>query len=108
LNKLPGRVGDSPLLGCGTYADETGGVSCTGDGEAIIRVLLAKSALDFLRAGAEPQAAASQAVALLTEKTSSTGGLIIVDCQGRIGYARNTGHMPVCFMTNGGGFKLDS
>jgi len=41
--KLPGRVGDSPLIGCGCYADsEAGGVSCTGYGEAIMKVVLAK------------------------------------------------------------------
>src|SRR5713226_6036107 len=48
--KLPGRVGDSPLIGCGCYADsEVGGVSCTGYGEAIMKVVLAKTAADFLR-----------------------------------------------------------
>ena len=45
--KLPGRVGDSALIGCGTYAESSlGGVSCTGDGEAIIRVILARRALE--------------------------------------------------------------
>src|SRR5690242_2628953 len=48
--KLPGRVGDSPLIGCGCYADaEAGGVSCTGYGEAIMKVVLAKTAVEFLR-----------------------------------------------------------
>jgi beta-aspartyl-peptidase (threonine type) len=48
--KLPGRVGDSPLIGCGCYADsEAGGVSCTGYGEAIMKVVMAKMAADFLR-----------------------------------------------------------
>jgi beta-aspartyl-peptidase (threonine type) len=48
--KLPGRVGDSPLIGCGCYADiEAGGVSATGYGEAIMKVVLAKTATDFLR-----------------------------------------------------------
>src|SRR2546430_8770598 len=48
--KLPGRVGDSPLIGCGCYADsEAGGVSCTGYGEAIMKVVLAKSTVDLLR-----------------------------------------------------------
>ena len=47
--KLPGRVGDSPLIGCGCYADsETGAVSSTGYGEAIMKVVLAKTAADFL------------------------------------------------------------
>ena len=108
FNKLPGRVGDSPLLGCGTYADQYGGVSCTGDGEAIIRVLMAKTALDFLRSGLGPTEAANRAVTLLAEKTGSSAGLILVDRQGRVGYARNTQRMPVCFMTTGNGIKLDS
>ena len=48
--KLPGRVGDSPLIGCGCYADhEAGGVSCTGYGEAIMKIVMAKTAVDLLR-----------------------------------------------------------
>jgi beta-aspartyl-peptidase (threonine type) len=108
FNKLPGRVGDTPLLGCGTYADEFGGVSCTGHGEAIMRVVLAKSALEFVRNGATPRLAAEQAVAMLADKTASGGGLIIVDRKGRVGYARNTTHMPVCFISNAGLSGTDS
>jgi L-asparaginase / beta-aspartyl-peptidase len=108
FNKLPGRVGDSPLLGCGTYADDRGGVSCTGHGEAIMRVVLAKSTLEILKSGADPQAAANQAVVLLAKKTGSTGGLIVIDRQGRIGYARNTLRMPVCFITKSLGVETDS
>jgi L-asparaginase / beta-aspartyl-peptidase len=100
FNKFPGRVGDSPLPGCGTYADEYGGISCTGHGEAIIRIVMAKSTLDLLKAGADSQSAANQAVMLLAEKTGGSGGLIIVDRKGRIGYARNTDRMPVCFVTD--------
>lgn len=48
--KLPGRVGDSPLIGCGCYADaEAGGVSCTGYGEGIMKIVMAKMAVDLLR-----------------------------------------------------------
>lgn len=108
FNKLPGRVGDTPLIGCGTYADDYGAVSCTGHGEAIIRVVLAKSAVELLKAGNEPQAAARQAVELLEKKTGSTGGLILVDHLGRIGYARNTSHMPVCRIADGGRVASDS
>ena len=108
FNKLPGRVGDSPLLGCGTYADELGGVSCTGHGEAIIRVVMAKSTLDLLKGGTDPHAAANQAVVLLAKKTGSTGGLIVIDRQGRIGYARNTLRMPVCLVTDNRGIETDS
>jgi beta-aspartyl-peptidase (threonine type) len=108
FNKLPGRVGDSPLLGCGSYADEAGGVSCTGHGEAIMRVVMAKSTLEFLKGGIDPRSAANQAIVLLAKKTGSTGGLIVVDRQGRIGYARNTLRMPVCFVTRRNGVETDS
>lgn len=108
FNKLPGRVGDTPLIGCGTYADDYGAVSCTGHGEAIIRVVLAKSAVELLKAGNEPQAAARQAVELLENKTGSTGGLILIDGRGGIGYARNTSHMPVCWIAGGGRIMSDS
>lgn len=107
FNKLPGRVGDSPLPGCGTYADAHGAASCTGHGEAIIRVLLARSALEFVRDGAAPQAAAAQAIDLLAAKTGNKAGLIVIDRTGRIGYARNTTHMPVCYITDGKGPEVD-
>jgi beta-aspartyl-peptidase (threonine type) len=108
FNKLPGRVGDSPLPGCGTYADEYGGSSCTGHGEAIIRIVMAKSAVAFLEAGADPLSAANQALMLLVKKTAGTGGLIIIDRHGRIGYARNTPCMPVCVITTRRGVETDS
>ncbi|MGE5218717.1 MAG: isoaspartyl peptidase/L-asparaginase family protein [Chloroflexota bacterium] len=96
FDKFPGRVGDSPLIGCGTYADECGAASCTGHGEAIIRVVLAKSVVDLLKSGLGSPAAAKQAIDLLAAKTGSTGGLILIDRYGKFSYARNTTHMPVC------------
>jgi L-asparaginase / beta-aspartyl-peptidase len=108
FNKLPGRIGDSPLPGCGTYADDRGGVSCTGMGEAIIRVVLGKTAIDFLSEGIEPNAAARKSLALFEAKTGAQAGLILIDCHGRIGYARNTTHMPVCFMKDNQSIVLDS
>ena len=107
FNKLPGRVGDSPLIGCGTYANDIGAVSCTGHGEAIIRVVLAKSTVDMLNTELSPQAAAELAVGLLAAKTASTAGLILIDRQGKIGYARNTSHMPVCAMSGTGQILVD-
>lgn len=108
FNKLPGRVGDSPLIGCGTYANDRGGVSCTGHGEAIIRVVLAKTATEFLKDGADAAAAAKRAVDWLAAKTGSIGGLILIDRQGGVGYARNTEHMPVCAITGPAQVLLDS
>ncbi|MSQ60306.1 MAG: peptidase T [Betaproteobacteria bacterium] len=106
--KLPGRVGDSPLIGCGTYANEYGAVSCTGHGESVIRIVLAKAAVDMLRGGLGAPAAALQAIALLAEKTGSTGGLIVTGRNGETGYARNTSHMPVCSITGDGEIVVTS
>lgn len=110
--KLPGRIGDSPLIGCGCYADEAGGVSCTGWGEAIMKVVLAKAAADLLRGsstatlggapspsprpsspGCAPMDAARACVELLASRTGGTGGLILLDREGRPGFAFNTPHM---------------
>jgi beta-aspartyl-peptidase (threonine type) len=108
FNKLPGRVGDSPLIGCGTYADEHGAVSCTGHGEAIIRVVLARSAVDLVKSGLDSQLAAQQAMDLLAAKTQSSGGLILIDRHGKIGFARTTTHMPVCAITGSEQILSDS
>jgi len=98
--KLPGRVGDSALIGCGTYADSTlGGVSCTGDGEAIIRVVLAREALHYLKDADDPDYAARVAVDLLVEEGLGQGGLILLDWRGRIGWAHSTRLMPVALMS---------
>ena len=98
--KLPGRVGDSALIGCGTYAESTlGGVSCTGDGEAIIRVTLARRALDILKSVGEPGHACEVALSVLVEEGRGQGGLILVDWRGRVGWARSTILMPVGYMS---------
>ena len=102
--KLPGRVGDSALIGCGTYAESTlGGVSCTGDGEAIIRVTLARRALDILKMVGEPGHACEVALSVLVDEGRGQGGLILVDWRGRMGWARSTVLMPVGLMSPGRG-----
>ena len=108
FNKLPGRIGDSPLPGCGTYANSYGAVSCTGDGEAIMRVVMARDAVQLLQDGLEPSEAANAAVAKLEQLTGSTGGLIVIDRHGQFGYARNTTHMPVCAINRSGNITLES
>ena len=92
--KYPGRVGDSPLIGCGCYADnEAAAVSCTGHGESIMKIVMAKTASDFVAAGQDAQSAAEAAVKMLTRRTAGTGGLIIVDRAGRPGAAFSTPQM---------------
>ena len=106
--KLPGRVGDSPLIGCGCYADsQAGGISCTGWGEAIMKIVMAKTAADFLRppTGVAPlaaQAAAAEAVRLLAARARGTGGLIVLDCDGRPGMAFNTPRMAYGYVAEDG------
>ncbi|HET9979664.1 MAG TPA: isoaspartyl peptidase/L-asparaginase family protein [Ktedonobacterales bacterium] len=97
-----GRVGDTPLPGCGYYAENgIGGISCTGDGEDFIRLLLAKRVADYVAAGLPAQGAASAAIRLLGERTTGEGGLIVLDSQGRVGYARNSATMAHAFMVEG-------
>jgi len=98
--KLPGRVGDSALIGCGTYADSSiGGVSCTGDGEAIMRVVLGHRALQYLKDADDPDYAAKVAVDLLVDEGGGQGGLILIDWRGRAGFATSTRLMPVAIMS---------
>lgn len=99
--KFPGRVGDSPLVGCGCYADNVGAaVSTTGEGESCMRVVLAKTANDFVASGHSAQAAADAAVSILANRTTGRGGLIVLDPQGRCGFAFNTLHMAYAFKTS--------
>lgn len=92
--KRAGRVGDSPILGAGTYADDAAGaVSATGHGEGILRVTLASQCIAALAAGADPERAARDGIAMLHGRVGHTGGIIVVDRAGRLGLARSTSTM---------------
>ncbi len=115
--KRPGRVGDSPLVGCGCYADvQAGGVSCTGWGEAIMKIVMAKTAVDYLRHSAAdpaqqataPHAAASTCVRQLAERTGGRGGLILLDRDGRPGFAFNTPRMAYGYVAPDGSFVVSA
>ncbi|MGC8836838.1 MAG: isoaspartyl peptidase/L-asparaginase [Anaerolineae bacterium] len=100
--KHPGRVGDVPQVGCGFYADDgIGGVSCTGWGESIAKVVLAKTALDLLGQTADPILAARLAIQILAAKVGGLGGLILLDARGRPGWAHNTPHMAMAYQVEG-------
>ncbi len=91
VNKRAGRVGDSPIPGAGTYADDgAGACSNTGDGEAALRLCLAKTAIEWMRAGMSPEAAARAAIHHMEARTGGLGGIILIDRAGAIGLARNT------------------
>lgn len=105
--KLPGRVGDSPLVGSGGYADnEFGGASTTGDGEAIMRIVMAKTAIDMMRDGKSAEEAARDAVGHLEARTGGEGGLILIDSQGCVGFDFNTFAMPVAWVDEHGQIQV--
>jgi len=91
---LPGRVGDVPLVGCGNYACEHGAVSCTGVGEKIIKVVLAKSACDFMGRGMTATEACAEAIKLV-DSVKGQAGLIAIDARGNVGWARNAAFMSL-------------
>lgn len=102
--KLPGRIGDTPLVGCGTYADRHAAASATGDGEAIIRLTLARLAAFEVAAGRDAQAAAEAAIVRLTASGLGEAGLIVVDKLGRLGFAHNTASLARAGMSTAGEF----
>ena len=94
LNKAPGRVGDSSLIGCGCYADNlSAAVSLTGWGEPIMKLVLGKWAVDRVLAGDSPQDAAAAAIDYLYDRLGGHGGVILLGPDGRMGIAHNTPRM---------------
>jgi L-asparaginase / beta-aspartyl-peptidase len=128
--KLPGRVGDSPLIGCGCYADsESGAASATGRGESIMKVLLTKHAVDLLRKASCHEApafsnsatsstsltssassfsaqAVQSALAHLTHKTTGTAGLILLDRHGTPAASYTTPRMAYAYVQSDGSFLV--
>src|SRR5947209_5546425 len=94
LNKAPGRLGDSSLIGCGCYADnQSAAGSTTGWGEPIMKLVLAKWAADRVASGNMPQWVADEAMNYLRDRIGGHGGIILLDAQGRLGLAHNTPRM---------------
>jgi beta-aspartyl-peptidase (threonine type) len=98
LNKAPGRLGDSSLIGCGCYADNlSAAASTTGWGEPIMKLVLAKWAADRVESGSLPEWAAKEAMNYLKQRVNGHGGIILLDAQGRFGIAHNTPRMAWAF-----------
>ena len=101
LNKTPGRLGDSSLIGCGCYADnDSAAVSTTGWGEPIMKLVLAKWAADRVATGNLPEWAAKEAMNYLQRRLQGMGGIIVLDAQGRFGIAHNTPRMAWAIKTS--------
>jgi beta-aspartyl-peptidase (threonine type) len=101
--KLPGRIGDSPLIGCGTYADNlVGACSATGVGEIAIRLVLAKTVCNYMETGKPAEDAVESAIELVNKRISASYnamGLIAIDTQGRFGAAHNSPNMCWAYLT---------
>lgn len=103
FDKHPGRVGDSPLVGCGAYADNrVGAASATGEGEDLMKIVISKTACDLMEGGMTAQEAAEAAIALLAERTTGSGGLIVLGKRGDVGLAHNTTYLAHAHVTAGG------
>jgi beta-aspartyl-peptidase (threonine type) len=100
--KLPGRVGDTPVPGAGTYATPEAAASATGNGETILRLLLTRDACDRVVRGEPPGEAARRAVEGLAS-LGGHGGILLLDARGRLGIAHDTPAMPHAWCSEGGG-----
>jgi beta-aspartyl-peptidase (threonine type) len=100
LNKAPGRLGDSSLIGCGCYADNlSAAASTTGWGEPIMKLVLAKWTADRISAGNLPEWAAQEAMNYLKQRLNGHGGIIVLDAKGQFGIAHNTPRMAWALKT---------
>lgn len=100
--KHPGRVGDSPIIGSGGYADnELGAASSTGYGESLLRVMLCKTACDFLRTSG-PMDAAKQSMEVLYNRVKGFGGVIMISPEGEYGFDHNTPRMAFAYADDHG------
>ncbi len=98
---LPGRVGDSPIPGAGVWADRHVAISCTGIGEAILRVALARHVSVLVARGVTVREAAEEAMRELERETGSEAGLIAVTASGAIARVHNAAGMATCVVLDG-------
>jgi beta-aspartyl-peptidase (threonine type) len=96
--KLPGRVGDSPVMGAGAYANETCGATATGYGEHIMRVVLSRMTVLYVEEGLDTQSAAQKGIDMFQSKTGSEAGIILADKNGSFGFATNAKAMPTAII----------
>lgn len=100
--KVPGRIGDSAILGAGLYADRHGAASATGNGESILRAALCREAVARLdrRSAAE---VAANVISHMSRDCAGEAGIILVDARGRFGTAHNAAAMEIATFDPAGG-----
>lgn len=100
--KMPGRIGDSPSIGCGNFADNFAGTcSATGVGEIAIRLVLAKTVCSFMESGKTAQEAVEKSIRLIGERIPgcyNEMGVIALDTTGRIGAAHSSPNLTWAYM----------
>ena len=107
--KHPGRVGDTPIIGCGLYADNTmGAAACTGWGEQIMKTVLAKTTVDQIALLGSATDAANVAIAYFRHRIGGLGGVICISPTGQIGFAHSTPYLAHAYRTEGMAEVVDS
>ena len=107
-NKLPGRIGDTPVIGAGTYANnQTCAVSCTGDGEYFIRAAAAHEVSALMKYRGMTLQEAAQSALDIVKKLGGTGGLIAIDRNGDIALPFNTNGMYRGYVDPTGKFVVE-
>jgi len=100
--KYPGRVGDTPIIGCGLYADNAMGAAvCTGMGEQIMKTVLAKTTVDQIVLLGDAATAAKVAIGYFQRRIGGQGGVICLSPRGQVGWAFSTPHMGYAYRTDG-------
>jgi len=100
FNKRPGRVGDTPLIGAGTWADDLVAVSCTGVGEAFIRTSAAYDVAARIHYGNVSLDSAAHATLAQVKRFDGDGGLIAIDKSGHIAMPFNSQGMKRATVSN--------
>jgi len=99
--KLTGRIGDTPIVGAGVYANDVAAASCTGKGEQILRITMARMAVYHVEQGLDVSEAAEKVMSELRQKTSGEAGLILADRKGNVTVKFDTPHMPTAILSLG-------
>lgn len=99
--KLPGRIGDTPVIGGGIYASSHGAAVCTGRGEAFIQMTGASRALTLLEKGRSAKEAAIEIISLINQSSDAIGGILVVDAFGNAAAAHNSSQFPVALVVDG-------
>jgi L-asparaginase / beta-aspartyl-peptidase len=102
FHKHPGRVGDTPMIGCGLYADNTmGAAACTGWGEQIMKTVLAKTTTDQIALLGSARDAARVAIAYFEHRVGGLGAVICVSPRGEVGFAHSTPYLAHAYRASG-------